>query len=83
MRLLSETLHGLGHPVEKECLGFLLASVTIGRGHQLFGFRHGERGEEVGENRSQGTAQPDIEEVRQIGIADVVVIGRVSGDDSC
>ena len=30
MRLLSEALHGQGHPVEKECLGFLLASVAIG-----------------------------------------------------
>ena len=50
MRLLSEALHGQGHPVEKECFSFLLASVAIGRGHQLFGFRHGERGEKVGEN---------------------------------
>ena len=79
VRLLSETLHGQGHPLEKECLGFFLASVAIGRSHQLLGFRHGERGEKVGKNRSQGTAQPDIEEVGQIGVADVVVIGRVGG----
>ena len=64
-----EALHGLGHPVEKEGLGFLLASVAIGRSHQLFGFRHGERGEKVGENRSQGTAQPDVEEVGQVSVA--------------
>ena len=45
MCLFGETLHSQRHPVEKKGLSLLLASMAIGRGHQLFRFRHGERGE--------------------------------------
>ena len=82
VRLLGEAVHRLRHAVEEECLGLLLAAVAIGRGDQFLGLRHGERGEEVGEDRLQRAAQPDVEEVRQVGVADVVVVGRVGGDNA-
>ena len=81
MRLLGEAVHRLRHAVEEERLRLLLAAVAVGRGHQLLGLGHGERGEEVGEDGLQRAAQPDVEEVRQVGVADVVVVGRVGGDD--
>ena len=80
MRLLGEAVHRLCHAVKKERLRLLLAAVAVGRGDQFLGLGHGERGEEIGEDGLQRTAQPDVEEVRQIGIADVVVVGRVSRD---
>ena len=83
VRLLGEAVHRLRHAVEKERLRLLLAAVAIGRGDQLLGLGHGERGEEVGEDRLQRAAQPDVEEVRQVGVADVVVVGRVGGNDAC
>ena len=83
VRLLGEPVHGLRHAVEKEGLRFLLAAVAIGRGDQFLGLGHGERSEEIRENRLQRAAQPDVEEVRQVGVADVVVVGRVSGNTLC
>ena len=77
VRLFHETAHRLSHAVEEEGLGGVLTSVAVGRSHQFFGLRHGQRREQVREHRLQGAAQPDIEEVRQIGVADVVVVGRV------
>ena len=75
MRLLGEAVHGLRHAVEKESLGLLLAAVAIGCGDQLLGLGHCERGEEVWEDGPQRAAQPDIEEVRQVSVADIVVVG--------
>ena len=52
MRLLGEAVHRLRHAVEEESLGLLLAAVAVGRGDQLLGLGHGERGEEIGEDWS-------------------------------
>ena len=79
VRLLGEPVHRLRHAVEEERLRLLLAAVAVGRGHQFLGLGHGERGEEVGEDGLQRAAQPDVKEVRQVGVADVVVVGRVGG----
>jgi hypothetical protein len=65
MRLLGEPVHRLGHAIEKEGLGLLLAAVAVGRRHQFLGLGHGQRGEKVREKRAQRAAQPDVEEVRQ------------------
>ena len=81
VRLLGEAVHRLRHAVEEECLRLLLAAVTVGRSDQLLGLGYGERGEEVGEDGLQRAAQPDVEEVGEVGVADVVVVGRVGGDD--
>ena len=81
VRLLGEAVHRLRHAVEEEGLGLLLAAVAVGRGDQFLGLGYGERGEEVGEDGLQRAAQPDVEEVRQVGVADVVVVGWVGGDD--
>ena len=69
--LLGKAVHRLCHAVEEECLGLLFAAVAIGRGHQLLGLGHSERGEEVGEDRLQRAAQPDIKEIRQVSVADL------------
>jgi hypothetical protein len=81
VRLLGQAVHRLRHAVEEERLGLLLAAVAVGRGDQFLGLGHGQRGEEVGEDGPQRAAQPDVEEVREVGVADVVVVGRVGGDE--
>ena len=68
-------------PLEKERFGLCLASMTIGGGDQLFGLRNSKRGKKIGEDRLQRAAEPDIEEIRQISVADIVVIRRISGDN--
>jgi hypothetical protein len=50
VRLLGEPVHRLGHAIEEEGLGLLLAAVAVGRCHQFFGLGHGQRGEKIGEN---------------------------------
>jgi hypothetical protein len=80
VRLLGEPVHRLGHAIEEEGLSLFLAAVAVGRCHQFFGLGHRQRGEKLGETELQRAAQPDVEEIRQIGVADVVVVGRVGGD---
>ena len=81
MCLLGEPVYRPGHAAEKESLCFLLATVPPGRGNQLLRLGHGDRREEIRKRGLQRSAQPDVEEVRQVGIADVVVIRWVGGDD--
>ena len=82
MRMFGEPMHRLRHTVEEECLRLLLAAVTVGRGDQFLGFGHGQCSEEVREDGLQGAAQPDVEEIRQVGVADVVVVRRVGAYDA-
>ena len=51
MRLFGKAVHGLGHAVEEEGFGLLLAAVAVGCRHQFLGLGHGQRGKEVGKNR--------------------------------
>ena len=68
VRLLCEAVHRLRHSVQEECLRLLLAAVAVGSGDQLLRLGHGKRGEEVGEDGLQRAAQPDVEEVREVGV---------------
>lgn len=45
MGLLGEPVHGLGHSVEEEFLGLILAAVAVGRSHQFLGLGDGHRSE--------------------------------------
>jgi len=64
MRFVGEAVHRLCHAIEKECLCLFLAAVAIGRGYQFLSFGYGKRGEEIGEDGAEGSAQPDVEVVR-------------------
>ena len=77
MRLFGDVVHGRGHAIEEELLRAFLAAVAIRRGDQLFSLGHGDGGEQRREGAAQRAAQPDIEEIRQVGIADVVVVRRI------
>ena len=74
MRQLREAAERLGHAVEKKGLRRDLTPVALRGGHQLFCLRHGQRHEQVREQRFQGATKPDVEEVRQISVADVVIV---------
>jgi hypothetical protein len=80
MRLLGEPVHGLRHAIEEKGLSLLLAAVTVGRCHQFLGLGHRERGEKLGESGLQRATQPNVEEIREVGVADVVVVGWVGGN---
>ena len=81
VRLRGQVVHGGRHAVQKKHLCLFLAAVAVGRSHQLLGLGHSQRGVELGENGTQAAAHPDIKEVGQISVANVVVIRRVGGDD--
>src|ERR1700730_10670159 len=74
MRLFGEALHGLRHAAEEEGLGLLLAAVTIRVSNQFLGLWDGDRSKEIWKDWLQRSAQPDVEEVRKIGVANVVVV---------
>src|SRR5262249_42257293 len=57
------------------------ASVPVTSGDQFLLFRRDQRREKRRKLRRKGSPQPAIEEVAEVCIPDVVVIGRVSRDD--
>jgi hypothetical protein len=59
----------------------LVAAEALGGGHQLRVLGHEDRAEEVGVEVANGAPQPHVEEVGEGGVADVVVVGRVGGDE--
>ena len=63
MRLFGETRIAC-HSSEKKGLCFFLVPMPVWSGDQFFGLRDGQRREQVREYRFQGTAQPDVEEIR-------------------
>src|SRR6185369_1224944 len=79
MGLLSELVHRLRHALKEERLCLLFAAVSVGCGDKLLNLRHCKRGKKLGEDGLQRATQPYIEEIRKISIANIVVIGRVSG----
>ena len=80
--LLGEPVHRLRHAIEEERLGFLFATMAVWSGDKFLGLGHSDRREEIRKYGLQRTPQPNIEEIRQVGIADVVVVRRV-GRDHC
>jgi len=50
---------------------------------ELFGLRGEDGLEEVWVDAPEGAAEPDVKEVREVGVADVVVVGRVGRDERC
>ena len=72
--LRGEAMHCLGHSIEEIALSPRLTTVAVWRCDQLFGLRYHERSEKIWVHRSQAVAQPDIEEVRQVGVPHIVVI---------
>ena len=54
--------------------------MAVGRSHELLVFRGQNSAEKIGAYGTKGATLPDIEEIRQIRIADIVVIGRIGGD---
>ena len=67
--------------VLEERLRAVLAVVAVRVGDELLGLRHEHRAQQVGVHAAQRAAQPDVEEVGEVGVADVVVVGRVRGDE--
>ncbi len=51
-------------------------------GNEFLGFRHKKRAEQIGVDILKRPPQPYIEEVRQVGVANVVVVGRISNINS-
>ncbi|EEF27749.1 conserved hypothetical protein [Ricinus communis] len=77
VRVVGHAAHRMGHAGEKKLLSRFLSAVAIRRGHQLFGFRNGDGREQRRKDGAQGPPQPDVKEIRQVGVADVVVVRRV------
>ncbi|RMG08967.1 MAG: hypothetical protein D6735_01145, partial [Acidobacteria bacterium] len=77
MTAAARVLEKLPHARLKEGLGgFLILLMAVWRHDQLFGFRHKHGAEELGIDRAQVVAQPDVEEVAQVAETDVIVVRR-------
>ena len=82
MLRLAQALESLSQSVLEEPLGRPAVAVeAVWRGDELLPLwgQHGR--EDLRMNVAQRAAEPDIEEVRQIRVADVVVVRRVGADE--
>ena len=77
MRLFGKTLHRLPHPGQKKGLRLFLVPMPVRSGNQFLGLGDSQRGKEVGKDWTERAAQPDVEEVREVRVSNVVVVGRV------
>ena len=78
--VLIELTAGAEHAVLEEIARLFHAAVeAVGRGDQLLRLGHEHGAEEFGIGAFQRLPHPDVEKVGEVGIADVVVIGRVGG----
>src|SRR4051812_16328068 len=75
-----EALHRLRHAAEEKLLSLLLATMTVGCSDKFINLRDRYRGEQLWEYRAERPPQPHIEEVRQVGVADVVIVRRIGGE---
>ena len=55
--------------------------MSVRVGDQLLGLGDEHGGEQGGVDVLEGAAQPHVEEVREVGVADIVVVRRIRGDD--
>src|SRR5690606_11869061 len=58
-----------------------LAAVTVGRGDQFFGLGYGDGAEKIWKDSAQRASEPHVKKVREIGVSDVVVVRRISGNE--
>ena len=68
-------------PSMKKPLGGILAAMAVGCGHEFLVLGGKHPSEQIGPYIAQRAAMPDVEEVGEIGVADVVVVGRICRDD--
>ena len=59
--------------------GILLPVVAVGVRHELLGLRREHGGDHRGVDALEAAPQPHVEEVGEVGVADIVVVGRVGG----
>lgn len=79
--VLVNLLTGVQHSVLKEIPRLFSAALkAVGGRHQFFRLGHQHGAEQLGVGVFQRLPHPDIEEIGQVCIADVVIIGRVGGD---
>ena len=65
--------------VDEELGGVLLSIVAVGVRHELLGLGREHGGDHRGVDSLQAAPQPHVEEVGEVGVADIVVVGRVGG----
>ena len=69
--------------VSKVLFSKFCRTVSVGRSNQLWLFWGEKRRKGLRVNISQSAAQPHVKEVCQAGIANVVVVWRISRNDRC
>ena len=78
--ILIDLLAGVQHTILKEVPCFFgTALKAVGRCHQFFRLGHQHGTEQFGVSFFEGLPHPDVEEIGQVCIADVVIIGRIGG----
>lgn len=66
--------------LEEALSGLTVAAEPVRGSDELFSFRREECGEDLGMDSVKRTAEPNVEEVGQVRIANVVVVRRVRAD---
>src|ERR1035438_6917946 len=71
----------LGKALDKVSRSRLFATLTVRCSDQLIGFRGGDGGEEIRVDSRQSAAEPLVEVVRKISIANLCEVMRVSSNE--
>jgi hypothetical protein len=77
MGLIRETLDGTRHPAQEETFGSIRPAVSGWRSHEFFGFWNRKRCEDIWKYLLYAPPKPNIEKVREVCVANVVVVRRV------
>ena len=78
--ILIDLLAGVQHTILKEIPRlFGTALKAVGRCHQFFRLGHQHSAEQFGVSFFEGLPHPDVEEIGQVCVSDVVIIGRIGG----
>jgi hypothetical protein len=81
VHLLAQGGERLPEPALEVLLGLLFfAAEPLGRRGEFLSLRDQQRAEQIRIQIPDGAAEPDVEKVRERGVADVVVVGRIGGD---
>ena len=81
MNFLSESLHCPLHAIHEEPFRVVFPSMAVRSGDQFLGLRYRQCSKQLREDRLQRATEPHVEEVRQLSVADVVVVGGVRTDN--
>ena len=75
--MLCNAMHGLRHTIKEKFFRIFLAPMSVWRSNKFLHLGNRKSRKKLWENRTKRPAHPEIKEVRQIRITNVIVVWRI------